>query len=100
MVVFNEIAEGLHDLTFYVKDIMKFLRELRKSSPLASKMLKLLSEGKDSSVVSLMCSIQCLSKFLQRILNIRFLSLSNSRICGIIMSWFKLIAAQTAKCFQ
>lgn len=53
MVVFNEIAEGLHDLTFYVKDIMKFLRELRKSSPLASKMLKLLSEGKDSSVVSL-----------------------------------------------
>ncbi|XXG48025.1 hypothetical protein AAC387_Pa02g2572 [Persea americana] len=50
---FMDDSEGLHDLTFYVKDIMKFLRELRKSSPLASKMLKVLSEGKDLSVQDL-----------------------------------------------
>ncbi|XP_012076733.1 putative E3 ubiquitin-protein ligase LIN isoform X2 [Jatropha curcas] len=41
--------EGLRDLTFYMKDIKKGLRELKKSSPLAVEILKVLSEGRDSS---------------------------------------------------
>jgi hypothetical protein len=46
------ISEGLRDLTFSMKDIMKGLRELKKSSPLAFEMLKVFSEGHDSSSVS------------------------------------------------
>jgi hypothetical protein len=46
------ISEGLRDLTFSMKDIMKGLRELKKSSPLAFEMLKVFSEGRDSSSVS------------------------------------------------
>ncbi|XWS72048.1 hypothetical protein CRYUN_Cryun02cG0007400 [Craigia yunnanensis] len=41
--------EGLHDLTSYMKDILKGLRELRKSSPLAFEIMKVLSDGQDSS---------------------------------------------------
>ncbi|XP_021277287.1 putative E3 ubiquitin-protein ligase LIN isoform X1 [Herrania umbratica] len=41
--------EGLHDLTSYMKDILKGLRELRKSSPLAFEIIKVLSEGQESS---------------------------------------------------
>ncbi|XWS17290.1 hypothetical protein CRYUN_Cryun33cG0054600 [Craigia yunnanensis] len=41
--------EGLHDLTSYMKDILKGLRELRKSSPLAFEIMKVLYEGQESS---------------------------------------------------
>ncbi|KAL6006192.1 hypothetical protein ACLOJK_040238 [Asimina triloba] len=47
---FMDDSEGLRDLSFYMKDILKTLRDLKKSSVLASKMLKVFSEGKDSSV--------------------------------------------------
>ncbi|CAI9100373.1 OLC1v1037356C1 [Oldenlandia corymbosa var. corymbosa] len=43
-------SEGLHDMAGYMKDILKGLRELKKSSPYAVKMLKLLSEENESSV--------------------------------------------------
>ncbi|KAK1396899.1 RING-type E3 ubiquitin transferase [Heracleum sosnowskyi] len=41
--------DGLRDLKTYMKDILKGLRELKKSSPVAFEMLKVLSEGNDSS---------------------------------------------------
>ncbi|GMI92736.1 hypothetical protein HRI_002942900 [Hibiscus trionum] len=41
--------EGLHDLTVYMKHILKGLRELRKSSQLAFEIMKLLSEEQDCS---------------------------------------------------
>ncbi|CAK9172751.1 unnamed protein product [Ilex paraguariensis] len=41
--------EGMRDLTPHMKDIFKGLRELKKSSTLAFEMLKLFSEGHDSS---------------------------------------------------
>ncbi|KAI9192181.1 hypothetical protein LWI28_019302 [Acer negundo] len=41
--------EGLQALTPHMKDIMKGLRELRKSCPLAFEMLKILSEGHDTT---------------------------------------------------
>ncbi|XVF88573.1 hypothetical protein PTKIN_Ptkin19aG0061500 [Pterospermum kingtungense] len=46
---FTHDAEGLRDLTSYMKDILKCLRELRKSSPLAIEIMKILSEGQESS---------------------------------------------------
>lgn len=46
------IAEGLRDLSSYMKDVLKGLRELRKYSPLAVKMLKIVSKGTESSTVS------------------------------------------------
>ncbi|XP_058074307.1 putative E3 ubiquitin-protein ligase LIN-1 [Magnolia sinica] len=47
---FMDDSEGLRDLTCYVKDILKNLRDLKKSSALASKMMKVFSEGQDSSM--------------------------------------------------
>lgn len=44
-------VEGMHDITTYIKDVLKTLRELKKSSGLAFEMLKLLSDGQESSVV-------------------------------------------------
>ncbi|KAK4792879.1 hypothetical protein SAY86_023314 [Trapa natans] len=41
--------EGLRDVRSFMKDVMKGLRELRKYSPLAVEMLKILSEGTGSS---------------------------------------------------
>lgn len=41
--------EGLQDLNFCMKEIMKGLRELKKSLPLAFEMLKVFSKGHDSS---------------------------------------------------
>ncbi|KAK8513815.1 hypothetical protein V6N13_002531 [Hibiscus sabdariffa] len=41
--------EGLRDLTSYMKQILKGLRELRKSSQLAFEIMKLLSEEQDCS---------------------------------------------------
>ena len=41
----------MHDITTYIKDVLKTLRELKKSSGLAFEMLKLLSDGQESSVV-------------------------------------------------
>ncbi|KAK8980025.1 hypothetical protein V6N11_061245 [Hibiscus sabdariffa] len=41
--------EGLHDLSSYMKHILKGLRELRKSSQLAFEIMKLLSEEQDCS---------------------------------------------------
>ncbi|PIA64874.1 hypothetical protein AQUCO_00100385v1 [Aquilegia coerulea] len=46
---FIHAPEGLRDLTLHVKDILKGLRELKKQSSLASEMLKIFSEGQDSS---------------------------------------------------
>ncbi|XP_010323417.2 putative E3 ubiquitin-protein ligase LIN-1 isoform X2 [Solanum lycopersicum] len=41
--------EGLHDLTIHVKDILKGLRELKKSSTLAVEVFNLFSEERESS---------------------------------------------------
>ncbi|XP_027774066.1 putative E3 ubiquitin-protein ligase LIN-1 isoform X2 [Solanum pennellii] len=41
--------EGLHDLTIHVKDILKSLRELKKSSTLAVEVFNLFSEERESS---------------------------------------------------
>ncbi|KAK9269400.1 hypothetical protein L1049_001173 [Liquidambar formosana] len=49
---FTHDPEGLHDLTLHMKDILKGLRELKKSSPLAYELLKIFSEGQESSAVS------------------------------------------------
>ncbi|GJN38208.1 hypothetical protein PR202_gb27230 [Eleusine coracana subsp. coracana] len=43
-------SEGMHDITTYIKDVLKTLRDLKKSSGLAFEMLKLLSDGQESSV--------------------------------------------------
>lgn len=45
---FLHLADGLSDLTSNSKDILKVLRELKRSSPLASKMLKVLAEENES----------------------------------------------------
>ncbi|KAK7358341.1 hypothetical protein VNO77_00268 [Canavalia gladiata] len=45
---FLHFSDGLHDLTSYGKDILKGLRELKRSSPLASEMLKVLVEENES----------------------------------------------------
>ncbi|KAG2594683.1 hypothetical protein PVAP13_5KG011400 [Panicum virgatum] len=47
---FMNDREGMHDITSYIKDVLKTLRELKKSSGLAFEMLKLLSDGQESSV--------------------------------------------------
>ena len=49
----NKFSEGMHDITSYIKDVLKTLRELKKSSGLAFEVLKLLSDGQESSVVML-----------------------------------------------
>ncbi|KAH0743077.1 hypothetical protein KY290_031070 [Solanum tuberosum] len=41
--------EGLHDLTIHVKDILKGLRELKKSSTMAVEVFNLFSEERESS---------------------------------------------------
>ncbi|KAM0944405.1 putative transcription factor WD40-like family [Dioscorea sansibarensis] len=46
---FMNDPDGVHDLTSYIKYILKALRELKKSSALASEMLKLLSDGQETS---------------------------------------------------
>ncbi|OMO58191.1 hypothetical protein COLO4_34815 [Corchorus olitorius] len=46
---FIQDPEGLRDLTSYMKDILKGLRELKKSSPLAFEIIKVLSEGQEAS---------------------------------------------------
>ncbi|RWW06712.1 hypothetical protein GW17_00029939 [Ensete ventricosum] len=51
---FMHDEEGLLDLTLHIKDILKTLRELKKSSGLAYEMLKLLSDGQDSSDESIL----------------------------------------------
>ncbi|KAG9453788.1 hypothetical protein H6P81_006692 [Aristolochia fimbriata] len=48
---FMDDPDGLKDLTINVKGVLKNLRNLKKSSNLASEMLKVLSEGQDSSVL-------------------------------------------------
>ncbi|OEL31842.1 putative E3 ubiquitin-protein ligase LIN-1 [Dichanthelium oligosanthes] len=47
---FMNDREGMQDITTYIKDVLKTLRELKKSSGLAFEMLKLLSDGQESSV--------------------------------------------------
>ncbi|KAG2586001.1 hypothetical protein PVAP13_5NG002500 [Panicum virgatum] len=47
---FMNDREGMHDITTYIKDVLKTLRELKKSSGLAFEMLKLLSDGQESSL--------------------------------------------------
>ncbi|KAG1335071.1 RING-type E3 ubiquitin transferase [Cocos nucifera] len=47
---FMHDPEGLHDLTLHIKDTLKALRELKKCTLLAYEMLKLLSDGQDSSI--------------------------------------------------
>lgn len=41
--------EGLRDLTSSLKDVLKGLRELKRSTPLAFEMMKVLFDGQDSS---------------------------------------------------
>ncbi|KAF7819795.1 putative E3 ubiquitin-protein ligase LIN-1 [Senna tora] len=45
---FLHFPDGLHDLTSYTKDVLKGLRELKRFSPLASEMLKVLVEDNES----------------------------------------------------
>ncbi|KAK9148604.1 hypothetical protein Scep_007361 [Stephania cephalantha] len=47
---FLQDPEGLSDLTPHMKDMLKSLRELKKSSSLATRILKTLSDGQDTSV--------------------------------------------------
>jgi hypothetical protein len=53
VILQRRFSEGMHDITTYIKDVLKTLRELKKSSGLAFEMLKLLSDGQESSVVML-----------------------------------------------
>ncbi|XP_020247015.1 putative E3 ubiquitin-protein ligase LIN-1 isoform X1 [Asparagus officinalis] len=46
---FMNDPEGMNVLTLHIKDIMKTMRELKKSSVIAYEMLKLLSDGQESS---------------------------------------------------
>ena len=54
--IISWISDGLGDLTSYTKDIIKGLRELKRSCPLATKMLKVLVEENESKAVSLLNS--------------------------------------------
>ncbi|KAJ1394132.1 hypothetical protein SESBI_34435 [Sesbania bispinosa] len=45
---FPHFSDGIRDLTSYTKDILKGLRELKRSSPLASEMLKVLVDENES----------------------------------------------------
>ncbi|XP_028077355.1 putative E3 ubiquitin-protein ligase LIN [Camellia sinensis] len=45
--------EGLRDITYHMKDILKGLRELKKSSTMALDMLKVFAEERDSSTQDL-----------------------------------------------
>uniref|UniRef100_A0A0D9UYS1 RING-type E3 ubiquitin transferase n=1 Tax=Leersia perrieri TaxID=77586 RepID=A0A0D9UYS1_9ORYZ len=47
---FMNDREGMHEIMTYIKDVLKTLRELKKSSGLAFEMLKLLSDGQESSI--------------------------------------------------
>ncbi|VAH59282.1 unnamed protein product [Triticum turgidum subsp. durum] len=47
---FMNDREGMQDITTYIKDVLRTLRELKKSSGLAFEMLKLLSDGQESSI--------------------------------------------------
>ncbi|KAF0917346.1 hypothetical protein E2562_017519 [Oryza meyeriana var. granulata] len=47
---FMNDREGMHEIMTYIKDVLKTLRELKKSSSLAFEMLKLLSDGQESSI--------------------------------------------------
>ncbi|KAK7319978.1 hypothetical protein RJT34_04707 [Clitoria ternatea] len=47
---FLQFPDGLRDLMSYTKDILKGLRELKRSSPLASEMIKVLVEENESKV--------------------------------------------------
>uniref|UniRef100_A0A0E0JFY7 RING-type E3 ubiquitin transferase n=1 Tax=Oryza punctata TaxID=4537 RepID=A0A0E0JFY7_ORYPU len=47
---FMNDREGMHEITTYIKDVLKTLRDLKKSSGLAFEMLKLLSDGQESSI--------------------------------------------------
>ena len=55
-----KFSDGVHDLTSFIKYILKALRELKKSSALASEMLKLLSDGQETSAVRFLSLIFCL----------------------------------------
>jgi hypothetical protein len=51
--MYGIFSEGMHDIATYIKDVLRTLRELKKSSGLAFEMLKLLSDGQESSIVML-----------------------------------------------
>jgi len=53
----------MHDITTYIKDVLKTLRELKKSSGLAFEMLKLLSDGQESSAVMALNYLHCIPNF-------------------------------------
>ncbi|MFS7965586.1 hypothetical protein Hanom_Chr09g00763961 [Helianthus anomalus] len=48
------ISDGLRDISPHMKDILKGLREFKRSSAVAFEMLKVFSEGSESSAVSLL----------------------------------------------
>lgn len=51
-VFLGPFSDGLRDMTVYVKDIRKGLREFKNSSTVACEMLQIFYEGSDYSVVS------------------------------------------------
>ncbi|KAK8939364.1 putative E3 ubiquitin-protein ligase LIN [Platanthera guangdongensis] len=56
MLAINSVMhdpEGMHDLTSHIKDIIKILRELKKSYILANEMLKHLCHGKESCMLEM-----------------------------------------------
>ncbi|XP_020585745.1 putative E3 ubiquitin-protein ligase LIN-1 isoform X2 [Phalaenopsis equestris] len=50
---FMNDTEGMHDLTFHIKDMIKTLRELKKSYVLANEMLKHLCRGQESCMLEM-----------------------------------------------
>lgn len=85
MSYLHKLSEGMNVLTLHIKDIMKTMRELKKSSVIAYEMLKLLSDGKESSTVSAMTS-NFFSKKIFHIKHLKFTILFGSMIFGIIKS--------------
>lgn len=69
----NGVSEGLQDLTLYMKDILKGLRELKKFSVVAFEMLKSLADGDDSSNVSFSYSLANFLKIERHYSNLRLI---------------------------
>lgn len=88
----------MHDITTYIKDVLKTLRELKKSSGLAFEMLKLLSDGQESSVVMLITQLpSCPVRVLLITVTEKESYPYYCRICGITRRLIWWIAPQTVK---
>lgn len=58
------ISDGQQEIATHMKDILKGLREFKKSSRVASEMLKVFSEGSESSAVSFCFRVKSKSKLI------------------------------------